>query len=124
MSAHHSNSGLLGVPMETKFLLALMPLDVKAPGKRGGVTIFIGADRDWSDRHFQRHGGTWLATLQATQAAAEYRDDCPRAQRLNYRGPKPGDEAGMIEDLERLGYFANQIEHFTRTAKPFWPITP
>ncbi len=112
-------SELLNEPLKLDFINALMPADPENP--QGGVTIFIAANIDWAERHFTRHGRAWLATLPATRGMAEYRDHCPRATRLTYRGAAPGNEAGMIEDLERLGYSPSQIEVFTRAAAAWWP---
>lgn len=113
-----SLSAALGEPIDVNFCIAMMPL---VKGERGGVTIFIGADKDWSHRHFVRHGHDWLASAKATPECADYRDRCPRAQRLNYSGKKPADAAGMVEDLQRLGYGQTVIDRFLAAAAPWWP---
>lgn len=87
------------------------------------LTLYIAYDRDWTSRPILRNGDIIppLERLRMRGQAWEYIKPYKRAMSLRYSGLAPQDEAGFVEDLQRLGYDDYEVSQFAEAAKPFWP---
>lgn len=86
------------------------------------VVLYLGWDKDWSERSRARNGNpAWAQLLIApeTAAAAEYRDHSPRATSLQYSGHAPADLDGLRADLAALEFSPEVVAQFVTAAAPY-----
>jgi hypothetical protein len=114
-----SISAKVGEPMNTGFMIAMMPLTQKSRPSFG-VVLFFDPGRAWCSRTLNKHGTNYLATMTATLAAAQFADMSPRATSLKYPGRQDRGAVGLAEDLRKMNFDEDTIARLLAAAEPYW----